>query len=135
MITLVLLYITCSRTIFCSSCRAKLAEWLASKGKTFKRPAMTTAAPSKPKVSAKPEADLKPQSHADPQPAAQCKPEPSVEAHESDSAAAHCADTQGAGLMIHSQTPNPDPQDRADDVRKRALFVLLCIVFFFEILP
>ncbi|XP_038563790.1 cytoskeleton-associated protein 2-like isoform X2 [Micropterus salmoides] len=113
--------------------RAKLAEWLASKGKTFKRPAMTTAAPSKPKVSAKPEADLKPQSHADPQPAAQCKPEPSVEAHESDSAAAHCADTQGAGLMIHSQTPvimnttldllensdenlPVDPQDRVDDI-------------------
>ncbi|XP_038563786.1 cytoskeleton-associated protein 2-like [Micropterus salmoides] len=90
--------------------RAKLAEWLASKGKTLKRPAMTTATPSKPKVSAKPDAD--------PQPAAQCnpEPEPSVEAHESDSAAAHCADTQGAGLMIHSQTPNPDPQDRADDI-------------------
>lgn len=102
---------------------------------------MTTAAPSKPKVSAKPEADLKPQSHADPQPAAQCKPEPSVEAHESDSAAAHCADTQGAGLMIHSQTPvimnttldllensdenlPVDPQDRVDDVRKQVHFFL-----------
>ncbi|XP_044079207.1 cytoskeleton-associated protein 2 [Siniperca chuatsi] len=112
--------------------RAKLAEWLASKGKTFKRPAMTTAAPSKTKVSAKPEADLKSQSHVDPQPAKQCDPEPSLEAHKPDSAA-HCADTQGAELTIHSQTPvimnttldllgnsdadlPVDPQDRVDDI-------------------
>lgn len=118
---------------------------MASKGKTFKRPAMTTVAPSKTKVSAKPEADLKPQSqsHVDPQPAAQCnpEPEPSLEAHKPDSAA-HCADTQGAESTIHSQTPvimnttldllensdadlPVDPQDRVDDVRKLPWFLSL----------
>lgn len=118
---------------------------MASKGKTFKRPAMTTVAPSKTKVSAKPEADLKPQSqsHVDPQPAAQCnpEPEPSLEAHKPDSAA-HCADMQGAESTIHSQTPvimnttldllensdadlPVDPQDRVDDVRKLPWFLSL----------
>ncbi|XP_076606886.1 uncharacterized protein LOC143332920 [Chaetodon auriga] len=108
--------------------RAKLAEWLASKGKTFKRPAMTTAVPSKTKVSAKLDAGLKSRS------AAQCKPqpEPSLKAHKPDSAAP-CADTQTAELPTHSQTPvimnttldlldNSDPdllvdqQDRVDDI-------------------
>lgn len=125
--------------------RAKLADWLASKGKTFKRPALTTT--SKSKVSAKPEADLKPrsQSHAEPQPAAQCnpEPEPSLEAHKPDpAAAAHCADTQGAQLTTHSQTPvimnttldllensdadlPVDPQDRVDDVSEQAGFLLM----------
>lgn len=109
--------------------RAKLAEWLASKGKTLKRPAMK-AGPSKTKVSAKPEPDLKPQPVCNPEPA------PRVEAHEADSTAAHCADTQGAELT-HSQTPaimnttlellensvadlSVVPQDRVDDVRKHA---------------
>lgn len=102
---------------------------------------MTTAAPSKTKVSAKPESDLKPQ----PQPATQCNPEPEpcLEAREPDSAAAaQCADTQGAGFTTHSQTPviinttldllensdadlPVDPQDGVDDVRKQAGFLLL----------
>lgn len=89
-----------------------------------------TAGPSKTKVSAKPEPDLKPQPVCNPEPA------PRVEAHEPDSADAHCADTQGAELM-HSQTPlirdttldllkvsDVDlpvvPQDSLDDVRKYA---------------
>uniref|UniRef100_A0A7N6A8H0 Cytoskeleton-associated protein 2 C-terminal domain-containing protein n=1 Tax=Anabas testudineus TaxID=64144 RepID=A0A7N6A8H0_ANATE len=46
--------------------RAKLAEWLTSKGKTLKRPAMPTAAPQKTKVNtARPEVDLKSQSHVE----------------------------------------------------------------------
>lgn len=119
------------------SCRAKLADWLASKGKTLKNPAMTSAAPPKTKVCAKPTADLKPQCH----PAAQCepepKPEPSRDAHKPDSpAAALCADTQGAELTAQSQTPvimnttldlleNSDadlpviPQEGVEDVRKQ----------------
>lgn len=100
---------------------------------------MTTAAPSKTKVSAEP--DLKPQ----PQPATQCNPEPEpcLEAREPDSAAAaQCADTQGAEFTTHSQTPGiinttldllensdadlpVDPQDGVDDVRKQAGFLLL----------
>lgn len=114
--------------------RAKLAEWLASKGKSLKRPAMTTAAPSKTKISAQaqPQAELKPQS----QPAAQCNPAPapSVETHKPDSpAAAQCAETQEAELPTQSQTPaimnttldlleNSDadlpvePQERVDDI-------------------
>lgn len=122
----------------CSLHRAKLAEWLASKGKSLKRPAMTTAVPSKTKVSAKLEAGLKSQS----QPAVQCnpEPEPKLEAHKPDSAAP-CADTQGAELPAPSQTPVimnttldlessdadllVDPQDRVDDVRKQAGFLLL----------
>lgn len=117
-----------------------MAEWLASKGKTLKRPAMTTAAP--PKVSSKPEVELKSQSHVEPQPATERKPKTkqSLEAHKPDSTtAAHCADTQGAQLTAHSQTPVVldttlellensdadvlvDEQDRVDDVRKWAVF-------------
>ncbi|XP_051257254.1 cytoskeleton-associated protein 2 [Dicentrarchus labrax] len=107
--------------------KAKLAEWLASKGKNFKRPAMTARTPSKTKAPAKPEADLKPQS-------APCNPEPesSLVAQKADSAA-HCADTQEPELTTHSQSPvimNTtldlledsdadlliDPQDRVDDI-------------------
>ncbi|XP_054482185.1 cytoskeleton-associated protein 2 [Anoplopoma fimbria] len=97
--------------------RAKLAGWLASKGKTFKRPAMTTAEPCKTRISAKPEADLKPQ----PQPAALCEPKPRMEAKKPDS--------EGAVLKTHSQTPvimnttldllensDVDPQDSVDDI-------------------
>lgn len=119
--------------------RAKLAEWLASKGKSFKRPALTTAEPSRTKVSAKPEAVFDPQrqSHVGAQPAAQRNPEPEpeprLEAHKPDSAAAtsaaHCADTQGAALTTHSRTPvimntsldlleisDVHPQDSVDDI-------------------
>lgn len=97
--------------------RAKLAEWQASKGKAFKRPAMTTAEPSKTRVSVKPEADLNPQ----PQPAIQCNPEPRLEARKPDS--------EGAVLKTHSRTPvimnttldlldnsDIDPQDSVDDI-------------------
>ncbi|XP_060942226.1 cytoskeleton-associated protein 2 [Limanda limanda] len=101
--------------------RAKLAEWRASKGKTFKRPAMTTAAP--PKTNApKPGTSLKSQSRAEPRPAA----------HKPDSAA-DCADTQEAALTARNQTPrilnttlellensdddlSVDPQDSVDDI-------------------
>ncbi|XP_023137618.1 cytoskeleton-associated protein 2 [Amphiprion ocellaris] len=113
--------------------KAKLAEWMASKGKTLKRPAMTTAAaPPKTKVSARPEAH---QSQVEPQPAARCepKPEPSVETHNTNSAASHCDDIQGAEPTVHGQTPiimnttldlleNSDadlpvePQDTVDDI-------------------
>ncbi|XP_071317667.1 cytoskeleton-associated protein 2 [Trachinotus anak] len=106
--------------------RAKLAAWQASKGKTFKRPAMTTTLPPKMKVS---KADLKSHSHVEPLPAAQCESEPSLEAHKPDSTAATCADTQGAELATYNQTPviinttlellensDVDPQDGVDDV-------------------
>lgn len=127
----------CFKCLLCFPCRAKLADWLASKGKTLKNPAMTSAAPPKTKVCAKPKADLKPQC----QPAAQCKPEPEPEpsrqAHKPDSAAAAlCAVTQGAELTTQGQTPeimnttldlleNSDaalpviPQEGVEDVRKQ----------------
>ncbi|XP_034746610.1 cytoskeleton-associated protein 2 isoform X2 [Etheostoma cragini] len=101
--------------------RAKLAEWLASKGKTFKRPAMTTAEPSKTKVSAKPEAVPKPQ----PQPAVQCNPEPRQEALEPDSAAAaahcyrstHSSQTPGILNVTLDMLENSDAdQDSMDDI-------------------
>uniref|UniRef100_A0A3Q0R5K4 Si:ch211-266i6.3 n=1 Tax=Amphilophus citrinellus TaxID=61819 RepID=A0A3Q0R5K4_AMPCI len=61
--------------------RAKLAEWLASKGKALKRPAMTTAKSSKTKVS--------------------------LEGHEADPAVGTvpCGETQGAEPTASSQTP------------------------------
>uniref|UniRef100_A0A3P8W1P1 Cytoskeleton associated protein 2 n=1 Tax=Cynoglossus semilaevis TaxID=244447 RepID=A0A3P8W1P1_CYNSE len=71
--------------------RAKLAEWLASKGKTLKRPAMTAAPATHTRVS-KPGAHLRPQSSAE---AVQCKPEHSVEVCEPDRPA-ECAHKQGA---------------------------------------
>ncbi|XP_034406852.1 cytoskeleton-associated protein 2 [Cyclopterus lumpus] len=87
--------------------RAKLAEWLASKGKTFKRPAMTE--PAKARVSAKPAVELKPQ------------PQPRLGACEPDS--------EGAVFKTHSRTPavmnttldlletsDDDPQDNVDDI-------------------
>ncbi|KAE8288037.1 Cytoskeleton-associated protein 2 [Larimichthys crocea] len=107
--------------------RAKLAQWQASKGKTFKRPAMTAAAPPKTKVCAKPKANLQPES----QPAAQRNPEPELgaEAHKPASA----ADAQRAESTTRSRTPTimdttvdllsnsdadlpVDPQDRMDDI-------------------
>ncbi|XP_028277485.1 cytoskeleton-associated protein 2 [Parambassis ranga] len=113
--------------------RAKLADWLASKGKSLKRPAM--AAPSKTsKVSAKPKANLQPPSTVEAQPPAQCEPEPSLEAQKPDSAAAAlCADTQGAADAEHSPAPVMmntsldlhessdadlafDPQDSVEDI-------------------
>ncbi|XP_030602144.1 cytoskeleton-associated protein 2 [Archocentrus centrarchus] len=81
--------------------RAKLAEWLASKGKALKRPAMTTAKSSKTKVSSKP--DVKPQS----QPGAWHIPESRLEGHEADPAVGTvpCGETQGAEPTASSQTP------------------------------
>lgn len=127
--------------VFCffSHHRVKLAEWLASKGKTLKRPAMTTG---KPKVSAKPQPDLKTR----PEPVAMGNPEPCLESQEPDSAALLCADTQRAELTAHGQTPaimnttldlldnsDPDlpvdPQDRVDDVSKQG-----GVLFFFCLL-
>ncbi|XP_041672071.1 cytoskeleton-associated protein 2-like [Cheilinus undulatus] len=89
--------------------RAKLANWLASKGKTFKRPAMTTAVQQKTKFSTKPSSGPKPQtqSHAETQSVKQNYPEPEhvQEAENPDPAAAHCADTQRAEVTTHCQTP------------------------------
>ncbi|XP_047462260.1 cytoskeleton-associated protein 2 [Mugil cephalus] len=125
--------------------RAKLAEWMASKGKTFKRPAMAAAAaPAKTKAGAKPAADVKPQSEPEPQAepepepqtevqlAAHCQPEAGLEGHELDSAA-QCADMKEAEPPAHGQTPvimnttldlleNSDadlsfePQEKVDDI-------------------
>ncbi|KAM3601636.1 uncharacterized protein V6R79_015881 [Siganus canaliculatus] len=112
--------------------KAKLAEWLASKGKSLKRPAMTSAAPPKTKVSAKPATDLKPQ----PEPAMQCNPEPEpcLELHEPSSASAVdlCVNVQEAEMATHELTPeimnttldlledsdtlSVEPQDRVDDI-------------------
>ncbi|XP_033502456.2 cytoskeleton-associated protein 2 [Epinephelus lanceolatus] len=109
--------------------RAKLAEWMASKGKTFKRPAMTTE-PAKTKASAKPEADLKPQPCVEPQPPTQRNPEPEprLEAHMPDSVTAYCAElptcSQTPGIMnttldlLENSDTDPlvEPQDSVDDI-------------------
>lgn len=130
-------------SFLCYPHRAKLSGWLASKGKTLKRPAMSTAPPSKTKSSAKPKPNLELQ----PQPATQCKPEPEpcLEAQKSDqtaAAAAQYAVTQAAELTVHSQTSAImntsldllensdgdlplDPEDRMDDVRKHTRCQLL----------
>lgn len=101
---------------------------------------MPTAAPQKTKVNtARPEVDLKSQSHVERQPATECKPKTKkhLETHKPD-----CADAQGTDLTVHSQTPAVmdttlellensdadlliDSQDRIDDVRKWAVFLLL----------
>ncbi|XP_008287852.1 cytoskeleton-associated protein 2 isoform X2 [Stegastes partitus] len=113
--------------------KAKLAEWLASKGKSLKRPALTAAGPSKAKTSAKPTADFKPKPQIEPQPAAQREPEQNLEAHGTGSAAAHCDDARRTEPTVHGQTPiimnttldllensdadlPVDPQDRVDDI-------------------
>ncbi|XP_054611419.1 cytoskeleton-associated protein 2 isoform X2 [Dunckerocampus dactyliophorus] len=57
--------------------RAKLAEWLASKGKTLKRPAMTTA-PPKTKTSTTAKADNKSKSDVTSKPEPRREPEPRV---------------------------------------------------------
>ncbi|XP_008426473.1 cytoskeleton-associated protein 2 isoform X2 [Poecilia reticulata] len=61
--------------------RAKLAEWLASKGKTLKRPAMTTKAPPKTKLTTKVKVDPKVPENVDLEPGSQCgvEPNPSVQ--------------------------------------------------------
>ncbi|XP_014327125.1 cytoskeleton-associated protein 2-like [Xiphophorus maculatus] len=56
--------------------RAKLAEWLASKGKTLKRPAMTTMAPPKAKLATTVKVDPKVPENVDLEPGAQCSVEP-----------------------------------------------------------
>ncbi|KAM8899800.1 cytoskeleton-associated protein 2 isoform 1-T3 [Spinachia spinachia] len=94
--------------------RAKLADWLASKGKTFKRPASTAAEPSKTRVPAKAKADL----HPPARPAAQTQPEPRLE-----------QESEEALLKTQSQTPaimnttlellensDVDPQYSVDDI-------------------
>lgn len=101
----------------CSPHRGKLAEWLASKGKTLKRPTMSTT--SKTKVSANPKSDLKPQ----PEPATQCEIQPNEEAHETEAAAAattHSADKPGTEIMTLNLSPDPplEPQDSVDDVSR-----------------
>lgn len=94
----------------------------------------------KTKVFAKPEAQLKSQSHVEPRPAAHCRhrTELGLNEHMTDSAiTAHGAETQRAQLPRCSQNPvvmdttielleNSDAQDRMDDVRKRAPFRCFC---------
>lgn len=73
--------------------RAKLAEWLASKGKTLKRPAMATVPPTKTKTAVKPNCKLNSQVDAkivEPQPVEPQPPLPS----DSESAAAQPEDVQ-----------------------------------------
>lgn len=86
--------------------RAKLAGWLASKGKTLKRPTMATTALSK--VSAKPRPEPRPL----PQPAERHNTQPRLAAQEPDSSAAappppppQCAQKQEAAVTTISQTP------------------------------
>uniref|UniRef100_A0A8C5F0V9 Cytoskeleton-associated protein 2-like n=1 Tax=Gouania willdenowi TaxID=441366 RepID=A0A8C5F0V9_GOUWI len=109
--------------------RAKLAEWMASKGKTMRRPAMTMAAPAKVKVAAKPKGEIIMQKTDEAQAKAEsrCAPEATT------SAAAHRAHTQEAEPTVQSQTPQildtyldllesshteqlDGPQDRVDDI-------------------
>ncbi|KAM9846940.1 uncharacterized protein ACBR49_010190 [Aulostomus maculatus] len=107
--------------------RAKLAEWMALKGKTLKRPAMTRAAPARSKISVKATVDLKPQSPpAETQQVKaqyEAEPEPSLEA------AAPCAVTQEIELAKHSRAPvimnmsfdlledlDEDQQDKVEDI-------------------
>lgn len=114
----------------CAFYRAKLAEWLASKGKALKRPAMSTAKPSKTNVSTKPVVKLQSQ------PAARHMPEPRLEMYNADTAVGtvSCGDTQRAGPTASSQTPvimnttldletsdgdlSAESQDRVDDVSR-----------------
>lgn len=110
----------------CCFCRAKLAEWKASKGKTLKRPAMTPAAPSN-KVPAKGKVEV--QSHVEPVVAAECRSEAEPRLQP-----AAAAELQGQ-VLTHGPPPevmnttldlleNSDidlsagPQDRVDDVSK-----------------
>ncbi|XP_017286626.1 cytoskeleton-associated protein 2 isoform X1 [Kryptolebias marmoratus] len=102
--------------------RGKLAEWLASKGKTLKRPAMTTAAPSN-KVPAKAKVEVR--SNVEPLPAA----DPGLQVRDLRPNVAACHEE----VTTHSQTPevmnttldllensdgdlSPDLQDRVDDI-------------------
>lgn len=120
--------------LFFAFCRAKLAEWLASKGKALKRPAMTAAKPSKTKVSVKPA--VIPQSR----PGAWHKSEPRLEGHEADPAVGTlpCGEP-----TTSSQTPvimnttlelleNSDgdlsAEERVDDVRRHATWFLFLLV-------
>ncbi|XP_034034871.1 cytoskeleton-associated protein 2 [Thalassophryne amazonica] len=81
--------------------RAKLAEWLASKGKTLKRPATVVAGPPKAKVAEKAVVCLKSQ----PKPAANAsEAEPRVEAPKPNSSD-HCSDIKPANVMVHGTTP------------------------------
>ncbi|XP_040038619.2 cytoskeleton-associated protein 2 [Gasterosteus aculeatus] len=98
--------------------RAKLADWLASKGKTFKRPAAAAAETSKTRGPAKANVDLNPQAR----PAARRQPEARLEACKPES--------EGASLETQSQTApaimnitldllensDVDPQDSVDDI-------------------
>lgn len=115
--------------------RAKLAEWLASKGKTLKRPAMTAAVPSKTKVSVKTETHVKPQPDPEPQMAAQCELEldPSEEVEKLESPVPADCEDKVTELKSRIRTPGimnttldllessdsdllDDPQDRVDDI-------------------
>lgn len=84
--------------------RAKLAEWLASKGKTLKRPAMASIAPRKTKVSEKVKVDSKVPEKVELQ-SVQCKDElnPCLKAHNLEHEI--LVETQGGKIRVQSQTP------------------------------
>uniref|UniRef100_A0A672H8H8 Cytoskeleton-associated protein 2 C-terminal domain-containing protein n=1 Tax=Salarias fasciatus TaxID=181472 RepID=A0A672H8H8_SALFA len=122
--------------------RAKLAEWLASKGKIFKRPAMAaSAAPAKNKPAAQPGGHPKPQSRSGDEAHGGCGPALSLDARVLDCAAppaAHCADTQEAELPAPSRTPlvmetslqllevsELDPLEGVEDVRRLTLLQMV----------
>ncbi|MEQ2240848.1 hypothetical protein ILYODFUR_019286 [Ilyodon furcidens] len=115
--------------------RAKLAEWLASKGKTLKRPAMTTMVPPKTKDSGKFKVDPKVSGNVEAELAPQCKaePDPSLKVHNLDheiralSAKAQKEEIRPQShspgimnttldLLDDSETDLTEPQGRVDDV-------------------
>ncbi|XP_056141173.1 cytoskeleton-associated protein 2 [Lampris incognitus] len=87
--------------------RSKLAEWLASKGKSLKRPAMATAAPRKTKVDAKPQLQTKSQikSCAEPQHTVQHECESNLHSREFSSAVPQPEDEQTSEKPAHVSTP------------------------------
>lgn len=132
--------------LLCPFFRAKLAEWLASKGKAPKRPAMMTAVLSKTvsKVSVNVKADLQSQCCAESQLGEQCKAEPKNDVVTEEllpAAVAHDKDMHEAKLTTQSQTPKimnttldlledsdadlpVDSQSGVDDVRNQFSLLL-----------
>lgn len=130
--------------------RTKLAEWLASKGKTLKRPAMATTAPTKTKVAAKPKVQLKPQAVpqveriADSQPAVQCEPEPDLNGQRLGPVAKPDYNQKPEQQVTHASTPivmnttlelldnsdmdlPVDPETRMNDVRRNVQYFLCSV--------
>ncbi|XP_043997228.1 cytoskeleton-associated protein 2 [Gambusia affinis] len=111
--------------------RAKLAEWLASKGKTLKRPAMTTMAPPKAKLATKVKVDPKVPENVDLEPGAQCRVEPNLSVeHEILASSVETQREEGGSaqspipgimnttldLLDDSEADLSEPQGRVDDI-------------------